>query len=635
MFDLIHNNKRLVQIMLALITLPFAFWGIESYQRGSGTAQDLAEVAGQKITLQEFTQAQRDQQERLRSLLGRNFDAALLDTPEQRAELLDGLIQQRLLAVKAVKSNLIVTDAQLREMIIGLPVFQENGQFSKARYDALLRAQGLSDVTFEARLRRDVELQQLNAAIADSSLVAKAQAGRMLAIQGQQREVSEVVLSFEQFAGEVKLAPDAVKTYYDGHLAEFQLPEQVRAEYIVLSADALAAQETVSEADLRTWYDSNMRGKFEERAAAKKKAEDLLAQLRAAPDKFSELAKQNSQDPGSKDNGGDLGFFARGAMVKPFEEAVFKLKQGQMSGIVETDFGFHILKLTGIKPAKDGKPEERQASHILIAAPAAAKDFQAMRADIEKELKKQRLGKKFAEAAESFTNLAYEQPDSLQPIADKFKLKIQQSGWLNRKAGAATTGPLNSQKLLDALFSPDSLKSKHNTEVVEGGPDALLVARVVEHKPAAVRPLDELKAEIAKRLIEQESLALAGKRGAAKYAELQQGKDAGLSWGPAKAVGRDGDGKPAVHPDALKAIFRADTSKLPVYLGVELRDRGYGIYRISRVIDAPPADAAREKGVQEQLARQAAQQDYTAYLANLRAGSKIEINKANLEKKGP
>jgi len=631
MFDLVRNNKRLVQVVLAVIILPFAFWGIESFQGNSSIAQDLAEVGGQKITLQEFAQAQRDQQERLRSLLGRNFDPSLLDTPEQRAELLDGLIHQRLLAMKAVKSGLVVTDQQLREIITGLPAFQENGKFSKARYDALLRAQGMSDVVFEARLRRDVELQQLNGAVADSSLVAKQQVGRMLAIQGQQREVSEVLLSYEQFTGEVKLEPDAVKAYYGGHQTEFQVPDQVRAEFVVLNAAALAALETVSEADLRAWYDSNVGAKFEQRVAAKKTIEDLLAQLRAAPDKFAELAKQHSQDPGSKDNGGDLGFFARGAMVKPFEEAVLKLKQGQMSGIVDTDFGFHIIKLTGIKPAKDGEPEQRQASHILINAPAAAKDFQAMRADIERELKMQRLGKKFAEAAEIFTNLAYEQPDSLQPIADKFKLKVQQSGWLTRRADTAA-GALNNQKLLDALFSPDSLKSKHNTEVVDAGADTLLVARVVEHKPAAVRPLDEVGAEIAKKLIQQESMALANKRGAAKYAELQQGKDAGLTWGPAKTIGRDG--KPAVHPDALKAIFRADTGKLPVYLGVELRDRGYGVYRVSRVIDAPPADDAAEKSMREQLARQTAQQDYAAYLASLRAGTKIEINKASLEKKG-
>ena len=631
MFDLIHKHKILVQVLLGLMVLPFAFWGIDSYQRGASMSQDLAEVAGQKISQQEFAQAQRDQQERMRSMLGREFNAALLDTPEQRAELLDGLIQQRLLVLKAVKSNLVVTDGQLREMITGLPVFQENGQFSKARYDALLRAQGMSDVVFESRLRRDVELQQLNGAVADASLVARAQVDRLLAIQGQQREVSEALLSVEQYYGEVTLAPDAIQTFYNGHAAEFQLPEQVRAEYVLLSADALAAQETVSEAEIHAWYDSNMGAKVEARLAPKKKAEELLAQVRAAPEKFAELAAKNSQDPGSKDKGGDLGFFARGAMVKPFEEAAFKLMQGQISGIVETDFGFHIIKLTGIKPAKDGEPEQRQVSHILIAAPPAVKDFQAMRADIEKDLKKQRLGKKFAEAAETFANLAYEQPDSLQPIAEKFKLKIQSSGWLTRRVDAAA-GVLNNQKLLDALFSPDSLKNKHNTEVVEGGPETLLVARVVEHKPAALKPLDEVKPEIAKKLIEQEGMALARKHGAAKYAELQQGKDAGLTWGPAKTVSRDG--KPAVHPDALKAIFRADTSKLPAYLGVELRDRGYGLYRISRVIDAPPADAAREKDVRDQLARQASQQDYTAYLASLRAGAKIEINKTNLEKKG-
>ena len=631
MFDLIHKHKRLVQLMLALMVLPFAFWGIDSYQRGGGTAQDLAKVAGQNITLQEFSQAQREQQERLRALLGRDFDASLLDTPEQRAELLDQLIQQRLLVVHTIKSNLVVTDEQLRDIITSLPAFQENGHFSKSRYDAMLRAQGMNDLVFESRLRRDIELQQLNGAVADSSLVGKAQAARMLAIQGQQREVSEALLSFDQFAGEVKLAPDAVKAYYDSHPGEFVLPEQVRAEFAVLNADALAALETVSEAEMRSWYDSNVRVKFEERTAAKKKAEEVMVQLRAAPEKFAELAKQYSQDPGSKDNGGDLGYFARGAMVKAFEDAVFKLKQGQLSSLVESSFGFHIIKLTGIKPAKDGEPEQRQASHILITAPAAVGDFQAMRADIEKELKKQRLGKKFAEAAEALSNLAYEQPDSLQPIADKFKLKLQQSGWLTRQAGAAA-GALNSQKLLDALFSPDSIKNKHNTEVVEAGANTLLVARVIEHKPAAPRALDEVKAEIAKKLTEQQAMALAIKRGAEKYAELQQGKDAGLKWSVAKIVARQG--KPAVHPDALKAIFRADTGKLPVYLGVELRDRGYGIYRISRVIDAPPLDAAREKELQEQLARQAAQENSMAYIASLRAGAKIEINKANLEKKG-
>ncbi len=631
MFDLVRNNKRLVQIMLALITLPFAFWGIESYERNISIGQDLAEVGGQKITPQEFAQAQRDEQDRLRTLLGRNFDPAMFDTPEHRAELLDSLIQQRLLALQAVKSNLVVTDEHLRETITGLQAFQENGQFSKARYDALLRAQGMNDVAFEARLRSDMVLQQLNGAVADSSFVSKAQVDRMLALMGQQREVSEVGLSREQCAGEVKATPEAIKAYYDGHAAEFQVPEQVRAAYVVLNADALAAQETVNEAELRSWYDTNVRAKFEVRTAARKKADDLLAQLRAAPDKFAELAKKNSQDPGSKDKGGDLGYFARGNMVKPFDDAVFKLKPGQLSDIVETDFGFHIIKLTGIKPAKDGEAEQRQASHILISAPPAAKDFQAMRADIEKDLKKQRVGKKFAEAAEVFSNLAYEQPDSLQPIADKFKIKIEQSGWLRRRADAAF-GVLNNQKILDALFSPDALKNSRNTEVVEVGPNALLAGRVLEHKPAAVRPFDEVKAEIAKKLIEEEGMAVARKRGAAALVELQQGKDAGMKWSAAKVVGRQG--APAVPAEALKEIFRADASKLPAYVGVELRDRGYGLYRISRVVAPPATEAARQKEMQQMLAQQAAQEDALAYIASLRDKEKIEINRANLEKKG-
>ena len=169
MFDLIHKHKLLVKALLALIVLPFAFWGIDSYRRGQSTSQDVADVAGMKITVQDFVQAQRDQQDRMRAALGRNFDPALLDTPEQRAALLDQMIEQRLLALHSIRANLVVTDQQLRDIITGLPEFQENGKFSKSRYDALLRAQGMNDVVFEARLRRDVELQQLNTAVVESS----------------------------------------------------------------------------------------------------------------------------------------------------------------------------------------------------------------------------------------------------------------------------------------------------------------------------------------------------------------------------------------------------------------------------------------------------------------------------------
>jgi peptidyl-prolyl cis-trans isomerase D len=630
MFDLFTKHKTLAQIILVLITLPFAFWGIDSYRRGESTTQDMATVDGEKITMEEFAQAQRNQQQQLRAVLGRNFDPALLNTPARRAELLDQLIQQRLLALQAAKGNLVVTNGQLRGVIAAMPAFQENGHFAMSRYTALLGAQGMSDAGFEARLRQEIELEQLNGAVSDSSLLSKEQVARMLAIEGQQREVAEALLSYQQFLGEVKLAPDAVKTYYDSHPNEFVVPEQVRAEFAVLSPEALAAMVTVSEAEERIWYNSKVLPKVEERAAAKKKAEEVLAQVRAAPNKFAELAKKYSQDPGSRDKGGDLGYFKRGDLVKPFEDAVSKMKVGQISGIVDSSFGFHIIKLTGIKPAKDGKPEEWRASHILIKAPPAAGDFNSMRADIEKQLQQQRLGGKFAEAAENFSDLAYEQPDSLQPIADKFKIKLQQSGWITRKASAAD-GILNNQKLLDALFSSDSLKNKHNTEAVETGPDTMVAARVIEHKAATVRSLDEVKAEILKKLTEQEAVALAVKRGAADYAELQQGKHPGLAWSAVKIVGRQG--KPAVEADAIQPIFRADTSKLPAYVGVELPQRGYGIYRISRVIEAP-VDAARAKTLREQLVQQAAQQDVVAYLTSLRAAAKIKINRANLEKSG-
>ena len=486
---------------------------------------------------------------------------------------------------------------------------------------------------FEARLRHDVELQQLNGAVSDSSLVGKAQVARMLAIQGQQREVSEAVLSYDQFIGQVKLAPDAVKAYYDSHPADFVVPEQVRAEFAVLNSDALAAQETVSEADMHSWYDSNVRAKVEERAAAKKKAEDVLAQLRAEPDKFAELAKQYSQDPGSKDNGGDLGFFTRGDMVKPFEDAVFKLKPGQLSGIVESSFGFHIIKLTGIKPAKDGEPEQRRASHILIAAPPAAGGFQRDAWRYRKRAEKAASGQENSPKRRKSSAIS---PTSSRTACNRSPTSSSSSCSSpdgSRARPATADGVLNNQKILDALFSPDAVKNKHNTEAVEVAPQTMLVAaRVIEHKAASVRPLDEVKDGIAKKLIEQDAMALAVKRGAADYAELQQGKDAGLAWGAAKIVGRQG--KQPVDRGSATGDFRHRCQQ-----AAGLRGRGTARPRLRPLPDfARDRRAAGRCGAAEGAAGATGAASgaggLAAYIASLRAAAKIEIIRENLEKKG-
>ena len=272
-----------------------------------------------------------------------------------------------------------------------------------------------------------------------------------------------------------------IKAWYDGHKERYQQAEERRASHILVASEKLGKDK------------------------AKAKAEGLLKDVVNNPALFAELAKKNSDDPGSAEKGGDLGFFGRGMMVKSFEDAAYKLKDGEISGVVESDFGFHIIKLTGIHAAKE-------------------KPLAEVRGEIEAELKKAGASRKFAEAAESFSNTVYEQADSLKPVADKFKLTVKQSGWIGRQANPAN-GPLANEKLMAALFSEDSVKNKRNSEAVEIAPNTLVAARIVEYKAASLQPIDGVKASIETMLRRKEAQALALKDGEARLEVLKKGED--------------------------------------------------------------------------------------------------------------
>jgi peptidyl-prolyl cis-trans isomerase D len=631
MFDFVARHKRLMQIFLAIVIVPtFAFFGIQSYDRMFSSGDAVAEVAGQTITLPEFSRALDQQRENLRGMLGKAYDPTLLDSLPARRELLEGLIGQRALLTYAQRNRMLVPDELLQAAIAAEPVFQEDGRFSRARYQALLRGQNMSEPQFEAQMRADMMMRQLAGGLAESGFVSKTAARRVLDARTERRELSELVFPAVQYAPQVKLAADAVESYYKANPKQFEAPEQVRAEYVVLSPEVLAAAETVSPEDVRKWYEANIAPRASQRAEARKKIESIAAELRRDPGRFAELAKASSQDPGSAAAGGDLGWFGRGAMVKPFEDATFRLKQDETSPIVETEFGFHIIRVTGIrKPGQDGaKVEERRASHILVAAPKAEKDFAAARPEIEAELKRERVAKRFVELAEAFGNLAYEQPDSLQPLAERYKLKVEATGWISREGPPP---PFDNAKLLAGLFSDDAVRNKRNTEAIEVAPNRIVVARVLEHKPAQLRPLETVRADITRLLTEAEAQKLARAAGEARLADLQSGKGPGAGWGQPRTVSRETPG--GIDPRAIGTAFRADATKLPAYVGVDLAPTGYTVYRISQVAGGGTPDAAKLRAAETGLARLESRRAYEAFLGGLKARSEVTINEANLAKK--
>ncbi|MGA7983811.1 MAG: SurA N-terminal domain-containing protein [Burkholderiales bacterium] len=632
MFRFVEKQKILIQILLGGLALTFATWGIQSYTQFRSQNDTVATVNGLKITQREYDDALQRQQQRLRQMFGDRLDLDALDTPATRRALLESMIDDRLVAAAAAKARLAVSDDTLREAILGIAAFQEDGRFSRTAYEAVLRSQGMTPQGFESSMRYELTLQQVSNAVTGSAIASRSVAARLAKLLEEKREVSEALVPVQPFMAQVKVDPAQAKAYYDSHPGAFGVPERMRVQYVVLSGEALAAAQPVTEAELQQAYEANAsRYKADEqrrashiliqvepdakpavREAAQKKAEEILAEVRKSPGSFAALAKKYSQDPGSAEKGGDLGYFDRSMMVKPFADAVFALgKVGDISGVVKSDYGYHIVELTGIQPGHTRTLDE-------------------VRKQLTAELQKQKAARVYAETAERFSDLVFEQADSLQAVAQRYKLKLQTTGWITRSADKAPP-PLNNSKLMNALFSEDVLGKKHNTPAVEVAPETMVAARVLEHEAASLRKFDDVKAAIEQDLRRQEALKLAANEGEAKLSKLRLGADAGLKWGAAQQVSRR-ESK-GLSQDALRQIVTADVTKLPAYVGADKDDAGYAIYRISRVIELDNKTDAQAATDVSNLERAEGQVDYDAFVASLRKRAEIEINEKNLARK--
>ncbi|WP_353141721.1 SurA N-terminal domain-containing protein [Limnohabitans sp.] len=631
MFDFVRKHTRVMQFLLFLLIFPsFVLFGLEGYNSFREGGATVATVDGQDITQGDWDAAHRSQVERMRSSMP-NVDVKLFDTPEAKYSTLERLVRDRLLQVAASQLRLGASDSRLAAELQQNPTIaalrRADGTLDMDRYRQLLATQGMSPESFEAQVRADLAARQVMSGVGVTSFSSVALADVTLNAFYEQRQVQVARFAPGNYLSQINPTEAELETYYKANADKFQSAERADIEYVVLNLSAVQKDIVVPEAELKTYFEQNaarLAGLEERRAshilinadkaapaaerdAARTKAQALLVDVQKSPAQFAELARKNSQDTGSAAKGGDLDFFGRGAMVKSFEEAAFALKKGEISGLVETEFGFHIIRLTDIK-----QPEQ--------------KSFESQRAKLEQEVRTQLAQRKFAEAAEQFTNLVYEQSDGLKPAAERLKLDVQYASNLAREPVAGNIAA-NNPKLLAAVFSQDSIEKKRNTEAVELAPNVLAAARITRYSPARTLPLDEVKARVREQVVLQQANDRTRAEGASKLAEWKASPDA-AKLSAAIVISREA--KQAQPNVLVEAALRASTQALPSWVGVDLGASGYAVVKVEKVIPRDAANAAGLARERDQYAQWWASAEGLAYYKLLKEKFKAEIKIARL-----
>ncbi len=624
MFEFVRNHKKWMQVLLALVIAPmFIIGGFGLSNSGDGALDEVAMVNDKKVTQQEWDEAQRQAVDRARQTEGDAFDPKKFETPEAKKEILDNLLALKAIDAEISNSNLTVSDEVVMKEIAKIGAFRKaDGSFDLETYKSILKLQGMTPVQFQEQMRRDLTLQQINNSITATAFAPRTVATRLSEFGDQEREVQEVLFPLSEYLPQVQVTPEMVKAYYDKNGALFQLPESVKAEYVVFDSSAVEKLVTVDDAEVTKFYADN-KDKFKtpeqrkashilftakagdaaQKAAAKQQAEAVLAEVRAAPEKFADIAMARSQDVASKELGGDLGVIVDANSVDPqLFGPIKKLKQGEFD-VVETSFGYHVITVTSLTP-ETFEPLE-------IAKPRIAA-----------ELRKQKMSKKYTELVEDFNNTIDEQNESLKPVADKLGLTVQVADKLTRTPSPALgESPVNNVKFLDAIFTANAIKTKRNIEAVEVAPSVLVAGRVIEHKPASTRPLAEVEPAIRDIVLKEEAAKLAKKAGDARIAAAKAGDAAGF--GDVKVVSRMK--APVIARPAMDAVLKADVTTLPAYVGVSVPGTGYGVYRISKVGQPAQPDLARRKADQEAIGALLAQQEMAGYIEALKVKAKTTI----------
>ncbi len=493
-------------IILILICVPFALWGIQNYL-GGGTEKPIATVGDKHFYQPDLNRAY---EQFAQSMAGLNIDEEVI-----KRQALDKLISDEVLWQYVQKQNLVVTDQAARDFIRSLEFLQTDGKFDKKKYKALLGSQRMSAAEFVIRIKKALAMEQMQKAIVDSGIATRADAERFFAIQNQTRDLTLIKIPLPTKISEP--SEEDILAYYQQHINEFQTPEQVKIEYVELSLDQLAQQIDVTDEQLKAYYEvhkqaystperrriSHILFKFNKDSAQDKDALEraLKAKEQLASKDFATLAKELSDDKLTARNGGDLGLFNVGVMDKAFEEAATKLKLGEVSEPVKSAFGYHLITVTELKPA-------------------TTKPFNSVKGELEKAYKRSQAEARFYELGELLAEVSYENPDNLDAAAEAVDSKIKQSDFFDKNKG---TGIAEQAAIRSAAFSEDVLKG-NNSEPIELGPDKLVVLRVVEHRPAQAKKLEEVKSVVIAELKNQKARQIVREKAGQIKEQLLKGR---------------------------------------------------------------------------------------------------------------
>ena len=626
MFNFLKKHRIFSQIILVLIVLTFALFGVDSYLRGRDATDVVAEIGSAGISQREYGIMVSQAQDRLRPQAQQNPQAAeYLQSDAFKRSVLNEMIQRRVLLNQAAQMGMAVSENELREVIGSVSAFfDENGQFSAEKYEQLLRAQNLSPAEFERQIEQDLIVGRLQNTISETAIVADSTVRRLVKQRGQQREVSQLIFSPVEYREKITVTEEDTKKYFDDNKELFKLPERARVEYLVLNEEAAAETVSVTDAELEQSYNERLAefqtkeerrashilisvaesASSEEKNSAKKTANEVLAKLQAKESSFAELAKQFSNDPGSAENGGDLGFFEKGLMVESFDEAVFSASVGEIQGPIETQYGLHIIRLDEIKP--------------LLTTP-----FDEVKEQLEKDIKQSKVEEAYIKASQTFSDLVYTEFDSLQPVADELKLTIQTSDWVSRDSAGFNT-LLDKPELLQAIFSAEALDEKRNTQAFEVQPKTLVAARVVEHALETDMAYEDVSEEIQQFLQSKGALDMAISKGTEALETLKKGEQlSDAEWSKPQMVTmvkRQG-----LHPEGLKAVYGVGKDELPAHVGMEIDDGRYVIFKVSKIVDMEEVTEDDMSTAKEQLVQMVKQQQMSAYIASLRDKASVRI----------